>query len=1109
MFSPLQVISSFSLLQSTLKIDDYVHQAKKLGYQALALTDINVMYGVLDFYHACQKNGIKPLIGITLQLNSSNEAEDQLVLLAKNRQGYQNLMKISSLKMARKGVEAGSAGVSLKELGQYTNDLFAIIPRESMIQRNLENQDFESASQRIDELFKIFENRSLYLGVDTNMDDNTLYRMRQLENRTQIPLIALSTVKYLTSDEYFDLQVLNAISTNQKMDPNQLREIHHGNQYLKSPTQFINEFENADLSDAVYQAQQLIEKVDLQLVFPKTQLPHYATPKRKSSQEYLRELCEKGLKQRLQKVDNVNYEKYQARLDHELSVIHRMGFDDYFLIVWDVTDFSHRHDILVGPGRGSAAGSLVAYTLFITDVDPIQYNLLFERFLNEERAQMPDIDLDIPDQKRDEIINYVHERYGQEHMAQIITYAHLGARQVIRDVSRVMGQNQFEISSWSKAIPRLHNITLKEAYEKSQTLRNMIADSQQNALIFKTAVALEGLPRQYSTHAAGIILSDHDLREFVPLQIGAEGIYLTQFAKEQVEEVGLLKIDFLGLRNLTILENAIQFIKRDYDQNFDIHEINLNDQKTLEIFRKADTAGIFQFESSGIRNVLEQLKPQSFEDIISTNALFRPGPLQNIDEFIARKNGQKPITYPNAQLAPLLKNTYGIIVYQEQVMQVASEMGGFTLGQADLLRRAMSKKKQAVIDQMRSQFIAGAIKKGYDQQTAMEVYRFIERFGNYGFNRSHSVAYSKLAFELAYIKCYYPAAFYAAILNSVVGNPTKTREYVMEAHQRGVKVHLPDINRSEIYFILKKHEIYFGFRSIRKMRIDLIEQIIKERRENGFYHGIADFIRRIDNHFLNEEVLTALIYSGAFDEFDKSRNQLINTMPGLLESIQLSGNNMELLKQLMPKKSQSQQGLSPSELLEKEAEYLGTYVSGHPVDQFKKVSEIYQTTPVDQMRVNQFVQSVLYIKSVKIIRTKKQTQMAFVTANDNSGKIELTVFPKQFLQFGNLLVEGAVIFVKGKIEERNDQLNLIVNQVQLAKDIDTRCYYLRVDRLDEDHRQKLLQIMNQHHGNLPVIIYEKAMHRKIVMTTKYWLDNQIQTQKILQNYLGSENVILK
>lgn len=1109
MFSPLQVISSYSLLQSTLKIEEYVKRGQELGYQSLALTDVNVMYGVLDFYHACEKYHIKPLIGLTLQLNGKEDAAEELILFAQNKVGYQNLMKISSAKMSVEGFEAGEGPLPLSAIQDLTDGLKVVIPAHSSIVRSLQNQNMELANAFVEKLLRLWDVQDIYLGVDPQMEDDLVYGLRQIQRHYGIQLIANVSVKYLNPDEVVNLKVLNAIGTNAKILPNQIVSSNEGNDYLKPIMQTQQEFTESGLEDCWQIACQFVDQIDVQLKFPPTQLPHYETPEGISSNDYLRQLCQVGLQKRLNNNVNVDRQLYQQRLDHELQVIHRMGFDDYFLIVWDVTNFSHTHDILVGPGRGSAAGSLVSYTLFITDVDPIKYGLLFERFLNEERAQMPDIDLDIPDQKRDEIINYVHQKYGQTHMAQIITFAHLNARQVIRDVSRVMGQNQFEIETWSKAMPRLHNLTLKDAYQQSQSLRNMIADSQTNRLIYQIATALEGLPRQYSTHAAGVILSDHDLRNLVPVQLGSEGIYLTQFAKEQVEEIGLLKIDFLGLRNLTILDNALHFVKRDYDSHFDINQISLDDPETLKLFQTADTAGIFQFESNGIRNVLRQLQPQTFEDIVSTNALFRPGPIKNIDEFIKRKNGKASINYLNSRLEPILKLTYGIIVYQEQVMQVASAMGGFSLGQADLLRRAMSKKKQIVIDQMRDQFVQGALQKGYSQKDALQVYSFIERFGNYGFNRSHSVAYSKLAFQLAYLKCHYPAAFYAAILNSVVGASGKTQDYVMEARERGVKIHLPNINQSQTYFILRKREIYFGFRSIRKLRMDFIQALLNERKKNGIFHGLVDFIQRMDNKYLSQETLSALIYAGALDSFDSDRNHLLAEMPGILEGIQLSGKSGYLLKQLMPKQTSKSKAISKAELLEKEAEYLGTYISGHPLDQYHKLIELYQTRKINQLKEGQFVQTIVYIKNVKVIRTKNQTQMSFVNVSDTTGEIDMTVFPQQFAQYGSLLHSGEVLMVSGKVQCRNGKLNLLANNIQLADRLETRCYYLRVNHLNHGFQQQILQLIQQNHGSIPVMIYERQSDRKILLDRRFWLSDSEQTRSKLVHLLGNVNVVLQ
>ena len=1110
MFSPLQVISSYSLLQSPLKLENYVTHAKKLGYTALALTDINVMYGVLDFYQLCLKNDIKPLIGLVLELNGKDEPSRPLILFAQNNQGYADLMQISTAKMAVAGAEAGTAPLDLATVSALLQNMIAIIPTFSPLKKGLTDHDYGYAKEYLNQFLSYFDQRHLFLGVDPSLNDDVIYGLRLLQHQFNLRLIAAPLVKYLTASDKFNEEVLHAIKKGQPLTPSQLAHPAQGKAYLKAPETYAHDFKEEGLSDAYENAQQMIKNINVKLDFPPTHLPQFTTPKGKTSQQYLHDLCYQGLKRRLVTVDATKYSQYYQRLDHELEVIHRMGFDDYFLIVWDVTNFSHTHNILVGPGRGSAAGSLVSYTLFITDVDPLKYDLLFERFLNEERAQMPDIDLDIPDQKRDQVIQYVHDHYGQTHMAQIITYAHLNARQVIHDVSRAMGQNSYETTQWSDSMPHKLGLTLDEAYNDSQDLCDLVVDSQKNNLIFKTAKALEGLPRQYSTHAAGVILSDHDLRHYVPLQIGSEGIYLTQFAKEQVEKIGLLKIDFLGLRNLTILENALYFIKKNYDPTFDIHQIALNDPQTIALFQKADTTGIFQFESPGIKKVLRQLHPQTFEDIVSTNALYRPGPIKNINEFIARKNGQKEITYPNEQLRPILAKTYGIMVYQEQVMQVASKMGGFTLGEADLLRRAMSKKKQNVIDQMRTKFIQGALQKGYSEKEAIQVYQFIEHFGNYGFNRSHAVAYSKLAFELAYIKSHYPGAFYAALLNAVVGGSTKTRDYINEAHRRGVKVHVPDINQSNANFNLKGKVIFFGLRSIRKLRTDFIKAILTERRAHGSYHSVTDFIERLDNKFLTKDALDSLIYAGTFDSLEKDRNKLLAEMPGLLDSIKLSSGSPDLLKQLMPKTNLTGPHLSLNELLQKEAEYLGTYVSAHPVDAYHKLAEIYHAVPLVQVRPRQSnINVVAAIKKVSEVTTRNQTKMAFVTLSDQSGELEMTVFPQQYIKYSSLLRENNIILATGHPQIYNDRLGLVAQNIQLAADVSLQCYYLRIYKLDQKVKNELLQLMARHHGKTPVILYESSTNRKISMDQHYWMNADQATQSALIAFLGAPNVKLK
>ena len=693
-------------------------------------------------------------------------------------------------------------------------------------------------------------------------------------------------------------------------------------------------------------------------------------------------------------------------------------------------------------------------------------------------------------------------------MSQIITFGTLAAKQALRDVGRVLGVTTYEMDQWSKAIPAALHISLTEAYQQSQKLRNLVADSQKNELLFQTAKNLEGLPRHYSLHAAGVILSEQKLTDIVPVQLGPDDMLVTQYAKDQVEKVGLLKMDFLGLRNLTILENALRFIKFGYGQTLDVKTIDLEDEATIKLFQAADTNGVFQFESDGIRNVLRKLSPTSFEDIAAVNALYRPGPIKNIDEFIARKHGQSRVTYPDPSLKEILAPTYGIMVYQEQVMQVASVMGGFTLGQADLLRRAMSKKKHDVIAEMQTKFVNGAVAKGYNAQNAAKVYDYISRFGDYGFNRSHAVAYSKMAFQLAYIKCHYPAAFYAALLNSVVGAEQKLKTYLMEAKERQITVHAPDINLSESYFILKNHAIYFGLSCIKTVRHNFVQEILAQRRQAGRYTSFSNFLQRLPAEFLKQDAIEALIYSGAFDELEPSRAQLLAQLPKMLKNAELSGHNVELFEMLLPKNEASVPELSETERLERENYYLGAFLSGHPVEKFAQAATIYHTTKVAQMHVKQKLTAIVYLKKVKVIRTKKGEQMAFVTADDETGKLDLTVFPQQYRRYEDQLREGEVVLVSGTVEERRG-LQLLVDSVKSATNIVNQRYFLRLPTdFSFTDKQKLKKILVAFHGEVPVIIYDVASDRKVLLSQKLWLSADTRAQNGVIELLGKNNVVL-
>ena len=796
-----------------------------------------------------------------------------------------------------------------------------------------------------------------------------------------------------------------------------------------------------------------------------------------------------------------------------------MGFDDYFLIIWDVMDFAHQQEIVTGAGRGSAAGALVAYVLSITDVDPIKYDLLFERFLNPERYTMPDIDLDIPDNRRDEILQYVRQKYGQEYMAQIATFGTMAAKMVLRDVSRVFGLSQSEANRWSKAIPNALKMTLDLAYEQSNQLRELVSFNERNQVMFQVAKILEGLPRHVSTHAAGVVISDKNLLDLVPLQEGSDGIWLTQFTMNDVEAIGLLKMDFLGLRNLSIIDNTLKGIKRISQQIVTQKEVPLDDPATLRLFQKGETAGIFQFESAGIRNVLRKLGPESIEDIAAVNALYRPGPMQNIDTFIKRKKGQERVSYPDDSLIPILQNTYGIIVYQEQIMQVASKMAGFSLGQADILRRAISKKKKDVLDEERRHFVQGALANQYDEKTANLVYDYIERFANYGFNRSHAFAYSFIGFQMAYLKVHYPAPFFASILHSVRNTASKMKEYLNEAARYGVEVLPPSINASGFSFQLQNEkQIRFGFSSIKGIRRDMIQDILAERKEHGNFTSMDQFLLRLNQRnskWLKLDYLLPLLSIGVFDVIAPNRKQALIQLEGKIQNITYSGGSLDLLE-TMALKEEAVADYKLEEKLALEEEYLGVYLSGHPVEQFQKLHQLKQITDIADLVPNERVRILLYVRKIREIRTKKGEQMAFVEGTDASKEVSVTIFPIVYRQVRFLIEENAVLYIEGKVEvsRYNGEIQLIADKIDLAENVQNKiasqtCYLKISAEAETSHLQALSKEMKQHHGNIPVVMFYESSGKKVLLAEENWVTDEPNFVKQLIALLGNGNVIFK
>ncbi|NQD51525.1 DNA polymerase III subunit alpha, partial [Bacillus altitudinis] len=870
----LQVHSGYSLLSSAAKVKELVLKAKELGYQALALTDDHVMYGTVEFYKECKTHGIKPIIGLTASVFIDEQETEAypLILLAKNNEGYQNLIKISSVLKSK-----SKTGLKEKWLKAYHHGLIAITPGVSgYIETLLQHDQLDEARDAASHLKDLFGEEHVYLAVQPFQQDEELsHKLRELSKRANIPLVATGDVHYIHQEDKTAYTCLKAIKAGQ-----QLSEIEEdqADKHFRSIEEMMKWY--GDDPELLARTVEIANRCEVDLNLGQTKLPTYPTPDQSTADQFLRRVCQEGMKRR-QIASNDTYIK---RLEYELSIIQKMNFSDYFLIVWDFMKYAHDHGIVTGPGRGSAAGSLVAYVLFITDVDPIRHGLLFERFLNPERISMPDIDIDFPDTRRDEIISYVKDKYGDMHVAQIVTFGTLAAKAALRDVGRVMGIDSKAADRLAKLIPSKPGTTLKEAVTVSSELKTLLQQSEELQRVFQTALKVEGLPRHTSTHAAGVVLSEEPLTQVVPIQEGHDGVYLTQYAMNYLEDLGLLKMDFLGLRNLTLIESIKNQIERQENVHINFSDISYEDQKTFDLLSAGDTTGIFQLESQGMRQVLRRLKPSSLEDIVAVNALYRPGPMENIPLFIDRKHGRVKVSYPHPDLYDILKDTYGVIVYQEQIILIAAKMAGFQLGEADLLRRAVSKKDKKVLDEERSHFVEGCLKKEYPVNIANDVYDLIVKFANYGFNRSHAVAYSMIGFQLAYLKAHYPLYFMCGLLTSVIGNEDKVAQYFYEAKEKGISVLKPSINKSEFPFTVEKGEIRYSLRAIKNVGVSAVKDIYRARQEKPF-EDLFDFCARVSTKSVNRKTIEALIFSGAMDELHPNRASLLASIDIALDHV--------------------------------------------------------------------------------------------------------------------------------------------------------------------------------------------------------------------------------
>ena len=1019
MSTHLCVRSAYSLLNGTMTVQKIVHQAKELGFESVALTDVNTMHGVMEFVLECKKVNIKPIIGLEISVSYS-EYNFPLLCLAKNDLGYKALLKLSSL------VNTESKVIDIQTVLEFQNNLFLILYSDhSLFDQSLLNGNDKDIEELARKLWRLLPN--LILGISRQEDRFTSkqnQRLRTILNQLSVQTTACHRVYYAEAEEDENLRVLRAIDKQMLLsDKNLVKESFR---YFLSDDEMLQLYgkEDCQMSDTI------ASQCDLKWESQKTYLPKFDTPKGISSSQYLTQLCLAGLEKRLEGNESIG--AYRARLKSELDVIVSMQYEDYFLIVWDFIRFAKTQNIYVGPGRGSAAGSLVSYCLGITHVDPLKYDLLFERFLNPERISLPDIDTDFPDNRRDEVIQYVLNKYGKEHVAHISTFGTLAAKQVLRDVGRVMEISVRDLDSISKTIPNTLKITLAQAYNQSDRFRQLINSDERYQKLFKIASALEGLPRHISTHAAGIVMSSVNLSEVVPMIQIESDMLSTQFTMEYLESLGLIKMDFLGLRNLTIIDEVVQAIQKEKNISLNILKVPLDDRKTLSLVHNVDTVGIFQLESEGMKNLLRQMKATRFEDIVATIALFRPGPMENIPEYINAKEKPSEIRYIVPELKPIVESTYGIMIYQEQIMQVAQKLAGFSLAKADLLRKAMSKKNANELTKLEQAFIQGCVKNNYPETIAKEIYNLIFKFANYGFNKSHSVAYAMISYQMAYLKANHPDYFFVALLNSVIGSEGKTFEYLQEAKNHNVGILGPSVNKSRDRYYLDNDSIRFPLQIIKGIGTVLSKEILLEQHK-GIFKDYYDFVVRMNTHRISKANFESLIDAGALDEFNLSRNTMKASLQDALnyaDMIKIEKNQQISIDTSLVKPLDLI--VVPDHALERvenERAVIGFYLSDHPLIYIKK--KYNNLNSIALLNISNNNQSfIAMIKKIKQHRTKTGSLMAFIQVYDESGDMDCVLMPNQYQMIADQLKINALVKVEGLIEKEKSCLVKKIDMIE-------------------------------------------------------------------------------
>lgn len=1139
-FVHIHTHTAYSLLDGAGKIEDYVAQAKALGMPALAMTDHGVMHGAVPFYKACVKEGIKPIIGCEVYVAQRTRFDKEagiddspyhLILLVKDDVGYQNLCRLVSLASIegfyyRPRVDRDLLQSYHEGLICTSACLSGEIPRLILAGKMKEAQETARWYQDLfgpDNYYLELQNHGLREQAMVNVGLADIGRV------LGIPLVAANDCHYVYQEDAEVQDVMLCIQTGKTLDDPHRMTFDSDQFYLKSYDEMAQAL--PDYPEALDATVAIAEACNFHFDFSTNHMPAFETPDGLSEKDYLRQLCQEGLVERYGPHDV----QAQDSLDYELQVIDQMGYNAYFLITWDFIDFAKREGIFVGPGRGSAAGSIVAYVLHITNVDPLKYDLLFERFLNPERVSMPDIDIDFCYERRGEVIDYVNAKYGQDHVSQIVTFGTMAAKGAIRDVGRVLDIPLTTVNKIAKMIPNALDMTLDQAWEMSKELRDTITGQPELEKLFRMARRLEGLPRHAGMHAAGVVISEKPLDRYLPLQKNADGFILTQYAKDEVEAIGLLKMDFLGLRTLTVLYKTLDLIEAHHGVRIDLESLDEKDPKTYDMLGKGDSVAVFQMEGTGLRSVLRDLKPTCLEDLIALVALYRPGPLGSgmVEDFIDRKHGKKEVEYLHPKLEPILSSTYGVILYQEQVMQIAARLAGFSMGEADLLRRAMGKKKPEIIADLRKQFQDGCQQGGIDEATSNQIFDLMAYFAGYGFNKSHSAAYGLLAFQTAYLKAHYPKEYMAEILNSFIDNLEKVTLQVAECRRMGIDILPPDVNESGNNFTVTDQGIRFGLQAIKGVGMAPVAAILKEREAGGPFTSFQDFCLRVpQGEGLNKKTVESLILAGAFTSLGLGRKPLLHMMDACMAqaaSYQKSQNDAQvsffdvlgeedqLLEEIPVPEIED---FSHEEQLKLEKTYLGIYISGHPLEDYEATIRSLRTRPItalgeaqDQERVH--VAGLL--RDIRMQTTKKGDLMAYAELEDQGGEISLLVFPRKLDDLRPALIEDRVVAVRGKFQWEEEGGKIFCDDIEaLVCDADSPCGIAQAQedepgtrlflRVKPGLEKRILPILQAHHGSTPVYMHDPSTKKTILLQETYWVRAQ-QAEAPLSQLLGPENVV--